>query len=183
MVDVKSECVATERFEDEVNDWLLQETKAQNLHMWEIGSQFQTNPHKSRKSDVFQKYWHDCGSETFTDADIQHNLWVDLVGGLLGCQVGDVIGSEREAPVHDDDVFGGIREGSHFVDPGRFGAEGEGAETKRVQKRGRVSAEHLIYGGNDGLRKHGFVYEPETIKEIVDPLCRLVLVEEADFDE
>jgi hypothetical protein len=82
---------------------------------------------------------------------------INLVLGLARGDVLEIGRSERDGPVHDDNVVGGLGKGADVVNARGFRAEGERGETNALEETRAIVDKDRVDAGDNGLGEHGLV--------------------------
>ena len=160
----------------------LHETQIDQLDVRERSHELHANLHLSLEGDILEENGH-SSRQTLAETNLEHNLRVDLLGCLIRCNIRDVVGRKGNAPLHEDDILGGIGIRADFVDVWGFGAKGESGKTDGVEEGRRGHGENLLDRVDNRATEDRFIDEPEALKESVHPVGRLALGCEAVLGE
>lgn len=104
MSNVHSKGFSSNRLEDIVDNWGLEEAKVNGLDVGEVGGKLQLEAHVALERHVLDENGHSGTNDSFSNADGQADLGVDLSAQLSRSHILNISWGERDTPVHQLNV-------------------------------------------------------------------------------
>jgi hypothetical protein len=104
MSNIHSKGFSSNRLKNIVDSWGLEEAKVNGLDVREGGSKLQLETHVALEGHVLDENGHSGTNDSFSDADGQADLGVDLSAQLSRGHILNISWGERDTPVHQLNV-------------------------------------------------------------------------------